>query len=329
MNLGEIVTFGGGKLDRRAEVRGHADKLKALEEDEKTANIVLWRGKVLVNGNSLARLPSSAGILAWAAEPAIFIGYDGATPVLAWDASDWIPPEGIPDTMGAFFDPSRQKVSDLGETFEFCELRAVMAELSLIDAEAAATARALTGWHQTHRFCSQCGANTVHGMAGWQRDCPTCGGHHFPRTDPVVIMLITKGNSLLLGRSHGWPEGMYSLLAGFVEPGESLESAVRREVYEESNIEVGEVVYLASQPWPFPTSLMVGCVGRALSTDIVVDPNELDDAIWIVREEMLTIVSGTHPKLSAPRLGSIARFIIERWLADSLDVMARHEILRA
>lgn len=156
-------------------------------------------------------------------------------------------------------------------------------------------------------------------MAGWQRNCPACRTSHFPRTDPVVIMLVTRGNSALIGRSPGWPEGMYSCLAGFVEPGETIEAAVRREVWEEAGIRVGEVRYLASQPWPFPTSLMFGCHGAALDDRITVDPTELEEALWITREELAAAFRGEHPKVKPARKGAIARYLLENWLADRLD----------
>jgi NAD+ diphosphatase len=132
-------------------------------------------------------------------------------------------------------------------------------------------------------------------------------------------MLVTRGNQVLLGRSHAWPEGMYSLLAGFVEPGETLEAAVRREVAEETDIEVGAVRYLASQPWPFPASLMVGCAAEALSDQIVIDPAELQDALWISREDMVVVMAGEHPVIKPSRRGSIAHFLLANWLADRLD----------
>ena len=156
-------------------------------------------------------------------------------------------------------------------------------------------------------------------MAGWQRNCPSCGAQHFPRTDPVVIMLVTHGNRALLGRSPGWPEGMYSCLAGFVEPGETLEAAVRREVLEEAGIRIGTVRYLASQPWPFPASLMIGCAAEALTDTITRDPAELEDAIWITREEALATLSGERPDILPARKGAIAHFLLSNWLADRLD----------
>ena len=156
-------------------------------------------------------------------------------------------------------------------------------------------------------------------MAGWQRTCGSCGAHHFPRTDPVVIMLITRGNNVLMGRSPGWPEGMYSLLAGFVEPGEPIEAAVRREVFEEAGIQVGDVKYLSSQPWAFPSSLMFGCAGEALTDEITIDPHEIEDARWFSREEMVQAFAGEHPLLKPARKGAIAHFLLWNWLADTLD----------
>ena len=132
-------------------------------------------------------------------------------------------------------------------------------------------------------------------------------------------MLILRGNSVLVGRSPGWPDRMYSLLAGFVEPGETLEAAVRREVSEEAGIRVGEVGYLASQPWPFPASLMFGCIGYAESEDIQVDPVELEDAIWMTREEVIEALAGRHSKVAAARKGAIAHFLLSNWVADTLD----------
>ena len=156
-------------------------------------------------------------------------------------------------------------------------------------------------------------------MAGWQRDCPACNAHHFPRTDPVAIMLIIRGNSVLVGRSHGWPEAMYSLLAGFVEPGETIEAAVRREVFEEAGIRVGAVRYLASQPGPFPSSLMFGCHGEALNGALTVDPDEIEDAIWVSREELMDVFAGNSDRIKPARKGSIAHFLLRNWLADRLD----------
>ncbi|WP_328766143.1 NAD(+) diphosphatase [Devosia aurantiaca] len=167
-------------------------------------------------------------------------------------------------------------------------------------------------------LCANCGSATAVQESGWVRKCASCGTQHFPRTDPVVIMVVTHGDNLLLGRGASWPEKMYSVLAGFVEPGEDIETAVRREVFEESAIRVGDVTYIASQPWPFPMSLMIGCHGEATTTDITADPKELADARWVSREEAKTILAGAHPDIATPRPGAIAGALIQSWVDRSL-----------
>lgn len=170
----------------------------------------------------------------------------------------------------------------------------------------------LSQWHRRHRRCAQCGAQTEIAQAGHTRECPACGAHHFPRTDPAVIMLITDGEDrALLGHQPSWPERRYSTLAGFVEPGESLEDAVRREVAEEVGISVGAVRYGASQPWPFPSSLMVGFFGTAETTDIRVDGAEIADARWFSRAEV-TALSASGELIVPGRL-SISRWLLDTW----------------
>ena len=190
--------------------------------------------------------------------------------------------------------------------------------LSAREAELAATAKAITGWHATHGFCAACGAASDVTQAGWQRQCPACNAQHFPRTDPVVIMVIERNDRLLMGRSPGWPEGMYSLLAGFVEPGETLEAAVRREVAEETGVAVGRAEFLPTQPCPSPASLMLGARGEATSETITLDPAELEDALWVTKDEMVTILAGQHPRIRPGRKGAIANFLIRHWVADRL-----------
>ncbi len=159
-----------------------------------------------------------------------------------------------------------------------------------------AQAKSILHWHARHGFCAQCGARTAVTSAGWKRSCAACGAHHFPRTDPVVIMLVVDGERCLVGRQSRFNPGMYSALAGFVEPGETIEAAVRREVAEEAGIAVGQVTYYASQPWPFPASLMMGCFAQALSDDIIVERKELDDARWLSRSEVQAMFAGRHPQ---------------------------------
>ena len=321
MKHAETVTFGGSALDRAHELRGDPAMLADLAARPGARAIVLWRGKPLVQGPdraALARVPLDHVVFENGG-PLLFLGRDGAEGVWAHDLSGWTPPEPDAPTLGAFLDPSEQQHPALPSDQVFAELRAVMTRLNPRDAELAATAKAVTGWHDSHGFCARCGAKSVVAMAGWQRDCPACGTHHFPRTDPVVIMLITRGNAVLLGRSPGWPEGMYSLLAGFIEPGETIEAAVRREVFEEAGVRVGAVSYLASQPWPFPASLMLGCRGDALTDDITVDPAELEAALWVSRERLAQIFTGQDPVIKPSRHGAIAHFLLRNWLADSLQ----------
>lgn len=326
MKLAETVTFGGGGLNRAAELRGDADGLSALLAAPTAGVLPVWRGKPLISGGNGGRALAPGWLRAGDpvlrhGGPPVFLGLDdtpGAGPRFAVDLSNW-QPSTLPDSLNDFFDSSEQRHPDLPDTQRFAELRGVMAAFTPRDAELAAAAKAILGWHVAHRFCARCGAESVMAQAGWQRDCPACATHHFPRTDPVVIMLITHGNSVLLGRSPGWPEKMYSLLAGFVEPGETIEAAVRREVYEESHIRVGAVDYLASQPWAFPSSLMLGCRGTALTSDITIDPKEIEHALWVDREEMAEVFTGDHPRIRAPRAGAIAGFLLGHWVADRLE----------
>jgi NAD+ diphosphatase len=184
-----------------------------------------------------------------------------------------------------------------------------------------AEGKALLTWHLRHRFCSNCGAATNVVEAGWRRDCPSCRTQHFPRTDPVVIMLPVAGERCLLGRSHRFQTGMWSCLAGFVEPGEAIEDAVRRETREEAGIVCGRVTYFASQPWPFPTSLMIGCHAQALSHEIIIDKNELDDARWFDREEVAAMLLRRHPQgLTTPPTVAIAYHIIRAWVEDEVEL---------
>lgn len=316
MRHAETVTFGGSGLDRAAAMRGDAGAQAALWARGRV--LAVWRGRPLtVDGQAIAWLATDAG-LAGTRETAIFLGLTNEVPVFAQDVSAWVPDAPITASSG-FFDTQVQSHPDLPADHGFHELRAIMAQLSARDAELCATARALIEWHRSHGFCATCGAKSDMTQAGWQRECPVCKALHFPRTDPVVIMLITQGNRLLLGRGPTWPEGMYSLLAGFIEPGETIEAAVRREVFEESGIRVGQVDYLTSQPWPFPASLMLGCRGEALTDEITIDPNELQDARWVTREELLSAFAGTHPEIKPSRKGAIAQFIMSHWLADTLD----------
>ncbi len=315
------VTFGGSGLDRAAELRGRPEAIEALAAGDGARALLLWRGKPLFGGahaDALARLPLDHPVVAAARGPRILLGRDGGAGVFAVDVSDW-QPEGVdPAALSGFSDTTEQVHPGIGGDCRFVELRTGMTRLDARDAELAATARSLFAWHRAHGFCARCGAASEVAMAGWQRLCPSCGAHHFPRTDPVAIMLVTHGNRTLLGRAPAWPEGMFSCLAGYVEPGETIEAAVRRETFEEVGVRVGRVDYVATQPWPFPSSLMIGCHGRAETTEIHRDPGEIAEAVWVSREELVEAFAGTHPRVRPARAGAIARTLLRAWLADRL-----------
>jgi NAD+ diphosphatase len=200
----------------------------------------------------------------------------------------------------------------------YVELRTVGATLSAAEAGLCAYARGLAFWHARNRYCGVCGAPTRSEQGGHLRRCTGCEAQHFPRSDPAVIVLVThrdrrRGERCLLGRSARFPAGMYSTLAGFVEPGESLEEAVRREVLEEAGLELFAITYRSSQPWPFPASLMLGFRARALSDQLAIDPDELVDAGWFTKAELR---DPERRPVKLPNPDSIARHLIEEWLGE-------------
>jgi NAD+ diphosphatase len=310
----EIVAFAGSGLDRAAMLRGDGARLEALRAEGRV--LPVWRGKpLLTDAGGLGWITAGAALVA--GRGTLFLGLDDGMPRFATDVSDCEPADAA--AAGGFLDTSVQRHPDLPEDHDFGDLRGAMTRLTAREAELAATARAILGWHATHGFCAACGAASQMAEGGWQRLCPSCGMRHFPRTDPVVIMLITRGNRALVGRSPGWPEAMYSCLAGFVEPGETVEAAVRREVAEETGVPVGRVRYLSSQPWPFPSSLMLGCHGVALDDRLTIDPAEIEDALWISREETVEVLADAHPRIRPPRRGAIARQLLRMWVADRME----------
>ena len=309
----EDVTFGGGGLDRADDLRRDAYALAALP----ARTLPVWRGKPLADANQTALVTLPGDAFPDASHPVLVGRVDGHA-LFARDVSD-LNMDGDDTGVGAFVDPSRQTHADLPAGAAFSELRAIMTNLSPLDAEIAASAKGVLEWHRTHGHCANCGAPTAPGKAGWMRACGSCGRQHFPRTDPVVIMLVTRGNDCLVGRSPAWPEGFYSCLAGFMEPGETMEGAVRREVFEETAITCDRVDYVASQPWAFPHSLMLGAHAHATSSAITVDPDEIADALWIDRERMVSVLAGRDPDLTPARDGAIARFLLDAWVAGRLD----------
>ncbi|MAP95903.1 MAG: NAD(+) diphosphatase [Ponticaulis sp.] len=199
---------------------------------------------------------------------------------------------------------------------EFEDMRAAAASLSLLEANLVSTARSISEWHRSHAYCATCGSPSEIVDAGWKRVCPACEKEHFPRTDPVAIMLPIRGDHCLMGRGASWPAGFWSCLAGFVEPGETIEQAACREVQEESGViclpENAE--YLFCQPWPFPSSLMMGVLLKAESEEIKIDPNEIADARWFSKDEVKQIMAGEHPDAYCPPKTAIAHHVIMAWL---------------
>lgn len=301
------VTFaaGSGRLDRAAHLR---DAVGDLLNRDDALMLPLWQEKVLVELSGEAPRPGwvpPSAHLALAVEAPVFLGFADAMPCFAADVS------GLDEAAAPGF----------GDATKFIDLRSICGELSAADAAIAATAKGLLGWHATHRFCSRCGAASLIENGGWRRRCPACRGLHFPRTDPVVIMLILRGDEVLIGRQSTFPPGTYSLLAGFMEPGETIEDAVRRETLEETAIRVGRVGYLGCQPWPFPANLMLGCVGEAETSEITRDPTELEDACWVDLTAMRSILEGEHPQIRPPRRDAIARAILTDWVNGAVPAL--------
>lgn len=286
-------TYGLPGLDRAAHRRRDLEWLAACRSDARTRIIFLsdLRVPVLKTGDvPVLWAPTLAELGEPLPDHAIFLGEREGEAWFAVDLGEVAPRLGEP-----------------------VELRSIGLLLPAADASLVAYARALSHWHQRHRFCGVCGHPTEIAHAGHTRHCPSCGNDHFPRTDPAGIVLVTHGDRCLLGRSPRFPKGMYSTLAGFVEPGESVETCLIREVYEEAGIAITDLTYRSSQPWPFPQSLMLGFRARALTTELRLDPDELEDALWLTREELK---DEARRPVTLPRADSIARYLIEEWLAE-------------
>ncbi|MBI4183574.1 MAG: NAD(+) diphosphatase [Proteobacteria bacterium] len=292
--------YAAGRLDRAARLRTDAEWVRGRLSDPATRLVPVWRDHNLIAGGTAL---SAALVAPEAAGKAL----DGAITVLLGEF-DGIAYFGV--DLSAHDDP--RAAVRLPEGAEFVSLRQVGAALDGAEAAMLAYAKGLLYWHARHRFCAGCGAETEVINAGHARRCPRCKTQHFPRTDPAVIVLVTHGDRALMGRSHRFPPGMYSTLAGFVEVGESLEDAVAREVFEESGVRVKEVRYHSSQPWPFPASLMLGFTAGAATTEIDFDPEELVDCQWFTRPEAAELEEAR--KKVMPRSDSIARRLIHQWL---------------
>jgi NAD+ diphosphatase len=283
----QAMAFTGNTLDRQANRRGDAHWLTGVREASSSRCILLSDDKVAL---------TETGGLAFASnvpETAILLGldHDGA----AWfaDEADHVShPMDLRGLAASGLLPSQH--------------------LDLL-----AQARALLHWHKRHGFCANCGHATDLSDAGYKRSCPACKAEHFPRTDPVIIIAVTHGKRVLLGRQASWPAGMYSTLAGFMEPGETIEDAARREVKEESGVDVGEISIAANQPWPFPSSLMIGLVGEALTDEIVIDEKEIEHARWFTHDDIAQMLNATHPEgCKIPPPLAIAHHLILKAIED-------------
>lgn len=302
------TTFAGNPLDRASEKRKDAAWIAERLADRNALVLPLWRTRPFIveqNGQASLGLMNAGlieGLMA-KAPPPVFLGLEGKAGVFAVDLSDGPDPArgGILDGIG-----------------RFNELRGAAMMIDPKDASIAAQAKSIVDWHARHRFCAQCGQATEVQSGGWSRRCPACKAEHFPRTDPVVIMLAVKDDRCLLGRQPQFPPNFYSALAGFIEPGETIEEAVRREIKEESGISIGRVTYHATQPWPFPSSLMIGCFAQATSDDIVIDRDELEDARWVDRATCAAALQGQGDILMPPTI-AIAHHLVKAWVEGAFD----------
>jgi len=288
--------FAGAFVDRIGERRKDPDWLARAIDDPDSRFVAVHGDRCLVGGEPpAARLLERAQVdgLVEPLEELVFLGLFHDRPAFAFGVDAAEPPP----------------FADIGE---FMDLRRIGMLLPADGANLLAHARAMIIWQRTQLYCGSCGSPTRPDAGGNMRRCGNtdCGRIQFPRVDPAVIMLVVRGDRCLLGRQPSWPAGLYSTVAGFVEPGESLEDAVRREVYEETNIRVGSVRYASSQPWPFPSSLMLGFYADAESTDIVLNDGELEDARWFSRHEL----NEFFPDL--PHEVSIARRLVDGWIDD-------------
>jgi NAD+ diphosphatase len=298
-----MIPFSGNPLDRASERRTDAAWVEAMRHDPSSLILPVWRLQPFLLGPDKGPLeagflkPGLCEPLAAPAAPSVLLGLEGGHALFALDIS-------------AAADPANEgPLAGLGQ---FRDMRASAALLPAKDVAILGQAKAMIDWHQRHGFCARCGSATEFADAGYKRVCRTCEAEHFPRTDPVVIMLATHADACLVGRGKHFPRGMYSALAGFIEPGETIEEAVRRELHEEAGVTAGRVTYHATQPWPFPSSLMIGCFAEAQSREIKVDESELAEAIWLERPVARQLINGERVEgLWVPPSIAIAHHLIK------------------
>jgi NAD+ diphosphatase len=285
----EVYTFAGNPLDRVSQRRQDAAWIASLLDDPETRLLPFRELKPVVRDPAATALdwqPAASWRVAIdGGATLVLLGIGEGRPHFAIDAN------GVPPVDGA-------EVATV-------DVRALATAIPGPEAAILAEARSALDWHARHRFCAQCGTESVISSGGWGRRCPNCRAHHYPRVDPVVIMLAVSGERCLLGRNRRRVGTRYSCLAGFMEPGETIEEAVRREVLEESGVRIGRVRYLASQPWPFPSTLMMGLLAEAISEEIRIDPEELAEARWFERDEVRAMVERSHADDPIPGVATL------------------------
>jgi NAD+ diphosphatase len=301
-----VNTYAGNPLDRASARRVDQAWLLARLAEPNSQALAFWNGAPLVTtaegGVRLVRLAAAmAARVADSEHGLLFLGTEDERAVFAVD-------------LDGPADPAQGPLHGFGR---FQGMREVTPLLAPEDAAQAATARAVFEWQRRHRFCAQCGQPTLVADGGWRRRCPACAADHFPRTDPVVIMLPVFGDRCLLGRQASWDPGRYSALAGFMEPGESIEEACAREVAEEAGLEVIAVRYHSSQPWPYPSSLMIGLFAEVSHDRAQPDQTELEAARWFTRAEAQALLAGEIEGLSAPARFAIAHALLQAWSEGS------------
>ncbi len=302
-----LTGFAINRLDRREDLRNKPDAVTALRHRSDT-RIAVVAGETPI----LKRLDGEA-LTVWFSHGETEMLGPAAEEIFMGMAEDGTP------RFGRLIDKAlAEPLKERSELF-VTDLRSVALKRIVPEDEVGplGEAKAVLDWHARHRFCAQCGGSTVAGASGWRRECTACGALHFPRTDPVVIMRVTRGDACLLARQARFAPGMYSCIAGFVEPGETIEDAVRRESWEEAGLRVGNVRYLASQPWPFPSSIMMGCIAEALGDEITLDMTELEEGRWFPRAEVLQMLEGKHPDgLACPQHIAIANTLVRAWALE-------------
>lgn len=304
-----MIPFTGNPLNRASEKRSDAAWVEARRRDPSSLILPMWRLQPFLVGPEKNDPPAELGLfrpglfesLAAPDAACVFLGLEGERALFALDIS-------------AASDPA--ETGPLAGFGHFREARAAAMALPMKDAAIMGQAKAMIDWHQRHGFCPNCGARTQLMDGGYRRLCSACGAEHFPRTDPVVIMLGVHGDACLVGRNKRFPGRFFSALAGFMEPGETIEEAVRRELMEEVNLKVGAVRYVATQPWPFPSSLMIGCLAEAETRDFKPDGEEIAEARWLDRDTARRLLNGeTDPDIAIPPAIAIAHHLIKAWAA--------------